>query len=256
MKRLLTFITALFLLVSLNGQIMRYNNYVAPPEEGTNDFLTNLAAYWAFEEGSGTLDDSQGSNNSTGCTADYGSTGINGNCLSFTAANEDHVTFADAAALQMYDQDFTMVAWINLTDYAASGVHRTVIGGENGSGGMSCYSGNGRLTLNKVNTVPTSSTLYPSTGEWVMIAISFNSNSATNNILYYMNSTVQTGTYNANMTDGAGSIYIGRYASSPTDYFNGLIDEVMIWKGRILTEEELDEIYGGGTAPLFFADFE
>lgn len=34
MKRLLTIIIGLFLLVSLNGQIMRYSNYVAPPSGG------------------------------------------------------------------------------------------------------------------------------------------------------------------------------------------------------------------------------
>lgn len=45
MKRLLTFITALFLLVSLNGQILRYSNYVAPEEPGGDGTTDDFEAY-------------------------------------------------------------------------------------------------------------------------------------------------------------------------------------------------------------------
>jgi hypothetical protein len=255
MKRLLTIIIGLFLLISLNGQILRYSNYVAPPEEGTNDFLTNLVAYWAFEEESGTIDDSAGDNNSTGCDADYGSTGINGNCLSFTAASSDVVTFADADALRMYDQDFTYVAWINPVDYPAASQYYGIIGGENNSPSFSMYTTTAylRVSATAISDGPLGA-LYATTSAWNMVATVFDSNVTTNNVTYYLNGATATGTFNVDFGSDRGTIYIGRQTGS-SGYFNGLIDEVMIWKGRKLTTNELDDLYNGGTG-LFFTDFD
>lgn len=261
MKKLLLLITGLLLLFSVEGQILRYSNYTAPtpPEEETNDFLTNLVAYWAFEESSGTLDDSQGSNNSASCSADYGSTGISGNCLSFTAANSDYVGLTDADALRMYDQDFTFVAWINPSAYPAAGAYAGIFGGENASAGLSLYNtvaepDNGILRVRSIATADGPlSTLVPSLSSWSMIAVVFDSNATTNNVTYYLNGTTQVGTGNFDFSIDRGTIYIGRESTSGA-YYSGLIDEAMIWKSRKLTTDELDDLYNSGTG-LFFTDF-
>ena len=255
MKKLLLLITGLLLLFSVEGQILRYSNYTTPvpPTPETNDFLTNLVAYWKLDEASGTLADSQGSNDATTTTADYDSTGISGKCMHFTLANSDFLVMTDAAALQMYDQDFTFAAWVYLKSEGTTATYAGIIGGETNSASMTLYGSNERLIVSKVGVSNGPLSTVVTTGGWTFVAIAFDSDATTGNVTYYENGSYSTGDYNIDFNDGAGSIYIGRY--STTGYFDGKIDEVMIWKGRTLTVDNLNDLYNSG-AGLFFDSFE
>lgn len=256
MKRLLILFSLLIFLIPVKGQFLKTGSaYTKNTQAAGNDFLTNLVAYWKFEEASGTLDDAQGSNNSESCTADYGSTGINGDCLSFTAANSDCVILTDAADLRMYDQDLTFVAWIYITDLPGTGVAYSVLGGENSSAGMFLYGTTAQLKLTRVVTAYNAGGPTISINGWHMIGISFDNSETTNNVTMYVDGNTTTVSFNDTFLSDRGTIYIGRNGTDVQQwYFNGLIDEVMIWKGRILTSDEFDDLYNTGTG-LFFDDF-
>lgn len=257
MKKLLLLITGLLLLFSVEGQILRYSNYTAPaPPAASNDFLTNLVAYWALEESSGTLTDSQGDADMTNDGATYGATGINGDCLDFELSEMDYIYRANTDALEMYNNDYTFAAWIyveSINDAADNGI----IGAE--YGGACLYispSGNLMGGLSQYGTY-LESDLAITTGTWTFVAMSVDVTETGVEILYYRNGTSDaTSRALAYIPlENASSNGIGvQYTSSVSYYFDGLIDEVMMWRGRAFTEEELDDLYNSGTG-LFFADF-
>ena len=258
MKKLLLLITALFILASVEGQILRYSNYVAQPEEpggSENGLLTNLVAYWKLDESSGTLDDAVGSNNSTACIADYDSTGKINSCLYFNGGIGDYAEFADAANLQMYNQDFTMMAWVYMHDLPGTSTAFPIFGGEGGSAGFNIYTNSSGYTgfqVTKVNIgAGTKATVnYLNADTWYLVALIFDSSATTNNATFYYNGTTVAVTYNNDFTDGAGTIYMGKY-NSTTGFATMLIDEAAIWKGRKLSTEDLDLIYNSGSGLAF-----
>lgn len=254
MKRLLTFITALFLLVSLNGQILRYSNYVAP----TPDLLTNLVAYYKFEEASGTLYDSQNNNDiETVNGPDYRQAGKKDYCLRFIRANSDVCILAQYDDLTMTDQDFTIACWIYQDGDAANGTVEGIIGGLSGAVGFSLVTGDGVTNYERLTCVANSGTTHTraltnTSGQWNFVAISFDSSSSTGNAHFYYNATSADLSFDYNFDVGKGIRYIG--SESGSNYFDGYIDELMIWKGRFLDDDEIATLYNSGKG-LFFDDF-
>jgi len=255
MKKLLLLITALFILASVEGQILRYSNYTGQSPH----FLTNLVAYYAFEEASGTLRDSKNANDvETINGADYQQPGKNNYSMRFVRANGDHCVLAQYDDLTMYDQDFTIVAWIYQTGDAADGTLEGIVGGLSGSVGLGLFTADGetnnlRLTHVNNDAVDDWGVIQNVQGQWNMVAISFDSHSATNNAHLYYNSSSSDVTFNTDFDPGKGIRYIGNEVSS--NYFDGYIDELMIWKGRFLDDTEIAALYNNGTG-LFFNDFD
>jgi hypothetical protein len=260
MKRLLTIIIGLFILTSLQGQILRYSNYTAlpAPPSGSNDFLTNLVAYYKLNEtgapsGADVVDSQNGHNGTIG-----GTVSRDGSSYDFDGST-GYVEMTDHADLQMTTEDVSVSIWVYVHAYPESGAVTGFIGGETNSFGFAMYHMAGELIIERVNSAIPSRTLgfYPALNSWTHIVTTFDNSETTNNCKYYINGTAfgDQIDFDVNFDSGSGTIYLGKNKISG-EYYNGLMKDVAIWKGRILTQDEVTDLYGGGTSPILFDNFQ
>ena len=127
MKKLLLLITALFLLVSVEGQILRYSNYTALPSEGgSNDLLDSLTVYYDMGESSGNLSDEIESRTATANgTPSYSQTGKVGDCISFSG--DDYFAMTEDADLRIYEQDISFSCWFYINALPSAGDRKSVV---------------------------------------------------------------------------------------------------------------------------------
>lgn len=247
MKRLLTIIIGLFLLVSLNGQILRYSNYTASTGNG---LLDSLVFYFSLEETSGTLVDAAGSNDATAYgNPTYAQTGAVGNCLSFDG-DGDYLAMTEVADLRIYDQDVSFSFWVYLSSAPAAGTYYGVFGGETNSLGVVLFSTTAALRLWAVAMGGPSGGPNISTGEWVHIVVTFDNSETTNNVNYYVNGDLTTVSIDLNPASDRATLYIGS-TTTTTNLFNGLLDETAMWKGRILSSDDVAWLYNSGNGRQF-----
>jgi hypothetical protein len=251
MKKLLLLITGLLLFFSAEGQILRYSNYTAPvtPPAETNDFLTSLVAYWKLDEASGTLVDSDGANDMTAYNSPtYGEDGMGlGDALLFARASSQYLQCSAAADLVIYDQDVSACAWVYFSTIPASGQY-IIIGGESSAFGMGLVSDGTYMQFRiwSVGSVPgTASTATLSTGAWHFVAVSFDNSETTNNCTYYIDGTAETITFDQTFGSVADSNVLGARRST-SEFFDGKLCQIGLWKGRIMSEAEWDDIYNSG----------
>jgi len=218
---------------------------------GVNGLLTNLVAYWKFDESSGTLYDSVGSNNSTACDADYYATGILGRCLYFNDANSDYVTFASSADLIFGTSDFTWVMWLYIDDLPAATQSILCSSAAGGAGLEIASTGKPRISVVGMYNSPRSD-IYVHADTWTMLAVVFDSTATTNNVTFYINSSTELETFNYDFQTEAedATTIIGKFYND-TGYFKGYFDEFGIWNGRKLSTDDLDYIYNSGSGRSF-----
>ena len=197
------------------------------------DLLQGLVAYWKFDEGSGTTAaDSRGGTTGNLTNSPTWVTGKSGNALDFNGINNyvqiDSGQFASCS----------MSAWIK--PGGATVALQNIIGGTNSLGQADFLS---YISLNDdwLTIYNGSSYIYGNHfgfGGWNHVAFTFDGTTG-NFIMYQNGSQTQTGHsnyYNCRATSiGMFSIVSGRY-------FNGTIDEVMIFN-RALSAGEIRLLY-------------
>lgn len=223
--------------------------------------LTNLLSYWKMNEASGDAIDSHAAITDNTLT-DHGGvgsgTGILGNGRDFESTNSQYFSHTDNAALSMGDIDFTIQAWIKLESGPASGQSAGIVGKfqtanydyvlyvYNDAGTLQLYftvrnSGGGALVdvlasnfgAPALNTPYLLHAWHDSVNDLIGIAV--NAGAA--------NTTLTTGGVNDTtdeFTVGAYDVGVNNY------YFDGIIDEVAIWKGRVLLPGDRTQLYNGG----------
>ncbi len=215
----------------------------------------SLAAYWALNEASGSRSDSVGSetlsdNNSTGST-----TGIISTAASFVTANSTFLDRASDATLQTGDIDFTVQAWVKLTDKAT--VYSFVSKRDQNASGKGEYllwynSFVDRFQFIVYNndeadqlSVDADNLGSPTAGIWYLV---HGWHDSVNNLIgIAVNAgTADTSSYAAGVAASASAFSIGaKETSFNHDCMNGAIDEVGFWK-RILTSGDRTQLYNGG----------
>lgn len=215
---------------------------------------TNLVSYWKLDEASGTLEDSHGSNDGTNNGATYGATGKINDCLDFDGSS-DYVSCGDLD-IAVSSGKMSISMWIN-PDSVSGG--QWLIAEDHNSGGRNFAFGlNGDKLQLQVNGVgpSASGTTSISTGSWQHVAIVFDH--STNNGTYYVNGSAGgTFTCTGNFTASTAQVNIGRRSYSGAEQeFDGLIDEVAIWDGEILSSSDISDLYnsGSGLAYPFTSD--
>jgi len=230
-----------------------------PAEPLTNDFLTGLLAYWKLDESSSTFDDaSVNAHVMTNYGAEYSSTGKILTCPSFVAANSDYLQMADNEDMYIYDQDISISAWIYLNSYPSSGEIMGIVGaGSQGCGyGVEGVGGsNAHLGIYNYGVTGVYSTGTISTGVWTHVVATFDNSESTNNVVFYINGTPETRSFNTTFNQYSYTRYLGKLGVTAY-YFNGLIDEVAIWKGRILSGTNVTTLYTNYINGFGFDDFE
>ena len=216
------------------------------------NLLTDLVAYWPMEETSGTRFDVVGSNDLTDNNTVTSAAGIRGNAAQFTAANEEYFSLADNADVSMGDLSFTIAAWVFQT--ASTGTNQIIIDkgdiGFTSSHEYILYDADGPqsfiwLVANNSDVGPLLASSFgdPPTGEWIFLVGWHDAESDTVNI-QVNNGAVDSTSYAQGSWDSPHDLRIGvgHFALGTEQFWNGLIDEVGIWK-RTLTAEERRSLY-------------
>jgi hypothetical protein len=91
------------------------------------------------------------------------------------------------------------------------------------------------------------------TASWNHIVITHDGSSGISGTKIYVNGTLDSGASNSGsgftgFTNTAQLLYIGArlVSSSVTNWFDGKIDEIGIWKGKELSGSEITDLYNGG----------
>jgi hypothetical protein len=206
---------------------------------GASHFIdtTDLVAYWRMD-GDGT--DLLGGFNGTVSTVTW-TTGFHGQCGSFNGSNSE---FSFSAPTVIGTGDFSVSAWVQTNTTSGA---RVVITTTNASSGMR-FSTSGthiQVSENSVANYSIGGTI--TTGVWYHI-VWVKSGTGTNNIVGYIDGTFVGDASIGTTSTGSGTGYIGR-AGNSLERWNGLIDEVSLWK-RALSAGEVADLYNSG-AGLF-----
>lgn len=224
----------------------------APPPAATNPGTTNLVAWWSLDETSGTRNDSHSTNNlSDNNTVGY-NTGVKSNAAAFARASSEYLSISDNAALSMGDIDFTIVAWVYLTDLTTSQIF--VQKGSASDVNQREYSLLYNVASNRFRFLAGNSTTSgyinadnlgaPSGTTWYFLV---GEHDATNNTLTISvnNGTANSASYTGGSFNSASAMTVGAM-SDGTYSVNGRIDEVAIYK-RLLTADEIEWLYNSGS---------
>jgi hypothetical protein len=212
---------------------------------------TNLVAYWKLDETSGTRADSKGSNNLTDNNTVTYAPGRLGNAGHFKSANSEYLSIVDNTDLSTGDIDFSLSAWVQ----AESLGNRVVIAKWNSLTPQREYylwysNTNSRFEFGVRDSGDTTNTAVnatnfgaASTATWYFL-YAYHDSLANEIGISVNNGAVNTTPTSSGVRDGTAAFTIGVQAD-PTNYWDGLIDEVAFWK-RTLTAAERTRLYEDG----------
>lgn len=223
-----------------------------------NPTKQNLVSWWAMET-TGTRADSHGSNNLTDVNTVARKTGRVNYGADFEADNNEYLTINPNSSLYLEDQDFTFSFWAK----NESLWFRVFFAINGGTGTKSYY-----LSLDAVTGKPTlhlssdgtailasvTGSTAMNTGTWYHIVC--RRSNADGKIYITMNDGTPV---SANCTSGA-SVYspnkpfrIGVTSiNADIDYcYDGVIDEFAYWKGKCLSDDEIEWLYNSGNGRTY-----
>lgn len=226
--------------------LMSGNNYA-------RTLKNDLVAYWKLDEASGSRADAVGANTLTDVNTVTGNPGPSGAlplASQFTAVNSEYLTIADNAALSMgAGVRMTVAAWTYFD--SKTGPHCMVGKWQNAVSNeyaLNYDSVADRFKFN-VSSSGVNSTLVsadalgaPATATWYLVIGWYD---GTNISIQVNNGPVTSAAFTADIFDGTAELDIGRLGSVVTQYMDGRIAGVPLWK-RVLTPGERSWLYNGG----------
>ena len=205
----------------------------------------SLVGYWNLNENSGTIayDKSTYGNNGTLKNGPQWTTGKFGSALNFDGI-DDYVDCGTNASLGATNA-ITVEAWVKTSKAGWNTVATRLIGSTNGYWFGTGSSGKLYMFIYNNGTLrPCSTGYYITDGAWHHVVGVYDGTKMT---CYVDGKAVYTKDWGSFMAIGAtagSSLYI---SSTGSDQFNGLIDEVRIWK-RALSPEEVKASYSSNTS--------
>jgi hypothetical protein len=215
----------------------------------------NLISYYSLDEASGNAIDAHGSNDLTDNNTVASTTGKVGNCRDFELGSNEYFEITDPDSLSLVDAttSWTIAFWVNLESKGTTqGLVMKCHGGavveygveyNTGTDRFRAAIGNGTTSAIEAADVLGS----PSLATWYFIVAWYDAVADTINISVN-DGAVDSGSF----TDGGANITatnfgIGGYGGLPNFTADGLIDEVGVWIGRVLTSGERTELYNSGS---------
>jgi hypothetical protein len=208
----------------------------------------NLAVYYSLDEASGAAIDAHSTHDltETSGTIDAASGKVSG-ARDFESGDTEYFDVADHADISVGNIDFTITGWVWLESVTAG--HLALKGdGDDLEYDIQVLGGPTRLRFRTSSatgftnlTSVDSGTV--STGAWLFVA-AWHDATANEIAIQINNGTPVTAAYSAGSYDSAAPFQIGAY-SAFSEYSDGLIDEVGLWK-RLLTSDERSTLYNSG----------
>jgi hypothetical protein len=233
-----------------------------------DNFLTNLVAYYAFENNA---NDSVGGKNGTLIGSPTFVSGKNGNAINFgndatlryiNIADNNDFTFTNGTN----DLPFSISMWVNFSSFSTTGnwlinKRGATIGTDEWQIIRLTSSNSILLTLFNFNTNGNLAGFFVlnSLNTWNNLVFTYSGNSAFSGLKIYLNGLNQsltnasTGTY-VRMPNGTSIVRAGEPSWSPPPAnakHRGLLDELAIWKNRELTSTEVTELYNAGAGKFY-----
>lgn len=260
MIRALVYILAIFCLISTATQADSEIKRIDKIHRGnviTRHFLYNPVGFWKFDEVSGsTAIDNSGQGNHGTINGATRATGKIGQALSLDGMN-GYVDAGSATVLDNIDIK-TVSAWIKLNSFGEGSAGRIIDKDDGNNDGWFFFVNNtASANLQSVAyfdsfgagpgiwSSPTNSIL---TGGWYHVVMVYNRTSYTNDPLFYINGSIVITTENttppssAADNDSLRSVFVGNRSATADRTFNGIIDDVRIYK-RALTADEVKRLY-------------
>jgi hypothetical protein len=246
-----------------------YRTLLATLTDAGSDFLTDLVAYYAFQNN---VNDSLGVHNGTEIGSPTYTTGINGQGIDFgndatlryvDVADSDDFSFTDGTN----DLPFSISLWVNFSSFSSTG--NWLISKRDNSSIRSEWqfirlSSNNAIRLNlysggaQTNVILVESNSFSTTGSWAHLVATYNGSGNQSGLNLYINgslnvaSRTQTGTY-VGMNNTASVVTIGqaKFSVVNTLKHRGLLDEIAVWKNRELTSTEVTQLYNAGAGKFY-----
>jgi hypothetical protein len=208
---------------------------------------TSLVAYWKLDEASGNRADSAGANTLTDTNTVLAATGKVGNGADFELDTSEALTITDNAALSTGDIAFAVALWMKaetlsgsmnlLAKYAGAGQAEYALQTFDGSLFWS-------VSIDGTNFVTVSSSVTLSTGVWYYV-VGWHDPTANTINVQVNNGAVDSVAHATGIRDGTGTFALGRLGSAASGYYDGMLDEVGVWK-KLLSAAERTALYNNG----------
>jgi hypothetical protein len=224
---------------------------------GASSLLTDLVSYWKLDETSGPRIDSVSSNNLTDNNSVGFATGKVGNAASFVRANQEYLSSASSAFDIAANEDFALSFWYRGTGTPSPNVNEIILGKGAASDANGCWYLNVEQSPQRFQLVfnDTTGTFIQSTGStnyndgsWHHIVINFD-RSGDAVVIADGNTGTPEVTLDISSRSGAvqstADFFLARFANNLNFNFSGELDELGFWKGRILTNTEIAQLYNG-----------
>ena len=213
--------------------------------------FVGLVSYYEFEETSGAVVDSRGTNNGTNNGATRGVEGIIGNAFFFDGIS-DFVNVSDDNSLS-FPTAFTFSLWAYPKDNDVSKFFLKGIGG-----------GTREYGVDRMNDTAVRILLGDSGGNWDLIWASNNVPIPLNEwshfvatwngtlVSFYLNGTlVDTNNKSGSIINAGVTLSIGSNSQGIGDFFNGTIDEMGIWNRSLNATEINEDLWNDGNGCVF-----
>jgi hypothetical protein len=233
-----------------------------------DNFLTNLVAYWAFENN---VNDALGVHNGTTVGSPTYTTGKNNQAIDF---GDDtvirYVDFADSNDFSftdgVTDLPFSISFWVNFSTFTNNNFLITKRQGNTNPVEWQIARVNASQKIDiflfsqnsTANSIAAESNNITTTNTWFHCVVTYNGSSLNTGLNIYINGLNDTanrggaGTY-VMMSNTTSIVTMGRarFSTSANNKHRGLLDEVAIWKNRELTASEVTKLYNAGAGKFY-----
>jgi hypothetical protein len=229
-------------------------------DSSSSSLLTGLVSYWKLDETSGTRFDSVSTNNLTDNNTVGSAIGKIGNAASFVRANNEYLSSASSAFDIAANEDFAFSFWYKGTGTASPNVNEVILGkgtfnDANGGWYLNLEQSPQRFQFVFTDTSGSSLIAHGSTnyndGFWHHIVLNFD---RSGNAVVIVDGNTGTPEVALDISSRAGAVqsnfdfFLARFADNLGNNFAGKLDELGFWKGRILTDAEIAQLYNGSAS--------
>ncbi len=215
--------------------------------------IAALVSWWSLNEESGNRADAHGSNTLTDINTVGFAAGKQGNAADIESATAEYLSIADGDAAGLKPtSSFTCFGWVKPESITAA--YNTIVSYAINSGNFAGY-----ILRSRDNSITeytwylyaggsykdVVSTVVPVAGTWAFVAAWYDSSDE--KLYISVNNETPVSTAGGSLALPASQpFYVGNDATSPTRYFDGLIDEAGVFIGYAMTADDRTALYNSG----------